>query len=184
MKTKVKTKKCAVCDEPFIPWYTTLQPTCSIKCTIKYNEEKEITKRFEKLKVEVQGTALLEKAARIVFQKFIRERDKHFPCISCGTKHSPQFDAGHYKKAEIFTGLIFEETNCHKQCCYCNGPIMHGNLDEYRKGLIARYGEDYVWELESIADANRVYSFSRHELIEIANTYKTKLRLLQANPKP
>ena len=62
---------------------------------------------------------------------------------------------------------------------------MHGNLAEYRKGLINRYGEEYVWELESISDANRVYKYSRSELIDIANKYKLKLKkLIQANSEP
>lgn len=62
---------------------------------------------------------------------------------------------------------------------------MHGNLVEYRKGLINRYGEDYVFELESISDANRGYKYSRSELIDIANKYKMKLKqLVQANSKP
>lgn len=179
--------RCLECNIKFKPKYF-LQKYCltnercinvSVKNVLNFNSPEAIEKRHEKLKVEVQGTALLEKAARAIFQQWVRERDKHHPCISCGTKHTPQFDAGHYFKAELYSGLIFEETNVHKQCCYCNGPNMHANLVEYRKGLIARYGEEYVWELESISNQNRQYSWSRQELVEIAAKYKRKLQELK-----
>jgi predicted nucleic acid-binding Zn ribbon protein len=180
MAKKTKSKTCPVCGNSFTPFYNSLQPVCSPKCALTFNSEKEVKKRFDKLKIEVEGTGQLEKAARIIFQQWVRERDKHHPCVSCGAVHT-KMDAGHYFKAELYSGLIFEEFNCHKQCCYCNGPHMHANLVEYRKGLIARYGEDAVLELEAIADANRTYKWSRSELIDIANTYKRKLKLLQAN---
>jgi len=85
-------------------------------------------------------------------------------------------------KAELFTGLIFDERNVNKQCSECNGVNMHGNVLEYHKGLINRYGQKYVDELDAIADDNRMKKFSRQELIDIANKYKLKLKkLLQAN---
>lgn len=189
MAKKVKQKKCPICETMFTPQFSTLQPVCGPLCAIKFNSEKEIKKRLEQMKTEVEGTTQLEKLARTIFQKWIRERDKDLPCISCGKTEAElgknMFDAGHFFSAERFTGLIFEETNVHKQCKFCNGTNMHGNLIEYRKGLIARYGEDYVFELESISDSNRVYKFSRTELIDIANKYKIKLKELQkANQKP
>lgn len=184
-KKPTKPKQCKVCEVLFIPQYTSLQVTCSIKCTIEFNSEKEIKKRVEQIKVDLGATKELEKAARVIFQKWIRERDKDLPCISCGRTSTMQWDAGHYFSAERFSGLIFEEDNVHKQCSECNGPKMHGNLEFYRLGLVKRYGTEFVEGLESIADANRVYKYSRSELIDIANKYKMKLKqLVQANSKP
>jgi hypothetical protein len=183
MSKKIKDKICPICENTFKPIYSTLQQVCSAKCALAFNSEKEVKKRVEKMKIEVEGTTQLEKLARIVFQKWIRERDKDFPCISCGATDIElgpnMFDAGHFFSAERFSGLIFDETNVHRQCKKCNGVNMHGNLAEYRKGLSARYGEDYVFELESISDFNRVYKYSREELVEIANKYKNKLKLLK-----
>lgn len=188
---KIKPKKCGYskCGKMFVPQYSTLQPVCSPKCAHLYNSEKEINKRFEEAQTESVTNKELEKAARLIFQKWIRERDKNEKCISCFRTINDiaptMWDAGHYFSAERFSGLIFEETNVHKQCKFCNGTKMHGNLIEYRKGLIARFGEDYVFELESISDANRVYKYSRSELIDIANKYKVKLKkLIQANSEP
>lgn len=184
MAKKTKSKTCPICGNSFTPYFSTLQPVCSPKCAVKYNSEKEINKRFDKLKIEATTNTELEKSARIIFQKWIRERDKNEPCISCPRKitdiEKTMWDAGHYFSADKYSGLIFEETNVHKQCKFCNGTLMHGNLAEYRKGLVARYGEDYIFELESISDANRKYTYSRSELIDIANKYKLKLKQLQA----
>lgn len=185
MAKKIKDKICPICNTPFKPVYSTLQQVCSPKCALTFNSEKEVNKRVKQMKVEVEGTTQLEKAARIIFQKFIRERDKNFACISCGTLSTNQWDGGHYLKAELYSGLIFNEDNCHKQCCYCNGPKMNGNLTLYRIGLVKRYGTEFVEGLESIADSNRFYKYSRAELIDIANKYKMKLKELQkANQKP
>ena len=101
---------------------------------------------------------------------WIRQRDKDSPCISCGVKNTGLWDGGHFFKAELFSGLIFDERNCHKQCRKCN-RFLNGNELQYRKGLIERYGESFVSELESISDANRVYKYSKTELIEIKNKY-------------
>ena len=192
MAKKIKPKKCGYseCGKEFIPTFSTLQQTCSAKCAISFNSEKEVKKRVQQMKAEVEGTTQLENAARIIFQKWIRERDKDLPCISCGKTNKDfigpyVWDAGHYFSADKYSGLIFEETNVHKQCKECNGTLMYGNLAEYRKGLVERYGEDYVWQLESISDINRSYKYSRSELIDIANKYKMKLKQLQqANQKP
>ena len=188
-KKTIKPKQCPVCPNTFIPQYSSLQQVCSPKCAVIFNSEKEVKKRVQQMKVEVEGTNQLEKAARLIFQKWIRERDKDLSCISCNKTDAElgpnMFDSGHFFSAERFLGLIFDETNVHKQCKKCNGVNMHGNLAEYRKGLINRYGEEYVWELESISDANRVYKYSRSELIDIANKYKLKLKkLIQANSEP
>jgi len=177
-KKPTKPKQCKVCEVLFIPQYTSLQVTCSIKCTIEFNSEKEVKKRVQQMKVEVEGTTQLEKAARIIFQQWIRERDKYQKCISCKNTNADigpkMWDAGHYFSADKYSGLIFDEDNVHKQCKFCNGTLMHGNLAEYRKGLIERYGEDFMFQLESISDVNREYKYSRSELIDIANKYKMK----------
>lgn len=181
MAKKIKSKKCPICGNLFIPTFSTLQPVCGPLCAIKFNSEKEVKKRVEQMKVEVEGTSKLEQAAKLIFQQWIRERDKHYPCISCGSIHT-KMDAGHFYKAELFSGLIFEEDNVHKQCCACN-QHMDGNLIQYRKGLVARYGSDFVEQLDGIADANRYYKYTRSELIDLANKYKLKLKQTQANPK-
>lgn len=107
--------------------------------------------------------------ARQVFQKWIRNRDKDKPCISCGTPFMDKVDAGHYKKAEIYTNVIFDEINTNSQCVQCN-QYLHGNEVEYRKGLINRYGIEVVEALEERAKKG-VYRYSIDELKNIIDKY-------------
>jgi len=172
---KVKPKVCKSCGHSFIP-FNTLTVVCSASCALKFNSKKEIQKRIKEMKTEVRTINDYRAVARAVFQKWIRKRDEDQPCISCGTFTSKQWDGGHYLKAEIFTGLIFDPINCNKQCAYCNGPFMAGNLIEYRKGLINKYSLNEVEDLEARADVNRSYKFTKAELIEITNYYKEKLK--------
>jgi len=169
----MKAKLCPVCEIKFKPTKP-LQQVCGLKCAIKYNKPKAIKERFKKMKLESARLPELRATARRYFQQYIRLRDKHLPCISCGTTEA-KWDGGHYLKAEIYTGLIFDEDNCHKQCAYCN-LHLDGNTTEYREGLIKRIGRVGVELLEARKDLARMYKFSPQELVQIAEEYKTKLK--------
>jgi hypothetical protein len=45
-------------------------------------------------------------------------------------------------------------------------------LIKYRQGLVNRFGEEYVKELEAEAENNRLKKWSREELELIIETYK------------
>jgi len=113
--------------------------------------------------------------ARKSFQKWIRLRDSDKSCISCNSSTADTFDGGHFYKAEVYSGLIFNENNCHKQCRKCN-RFMNGNELNFRKGLIARYGIDYVTNLDNICDINRVYKYTKEELIAKKLQYDIKIK--------
>ena len=117
-----------------------------------------------------------EAEAKRVFQKWIRKRDEGKPCISCGNYNPKQFDAGHFKKAEIYSGVIFDERNVHSQCSKCN-RFLGGNELEYRAGLVNRFGEVFVLQLEADAIKLRNYKYTKEELKEIKETYLKKLKL-------
>lgn len=108
---------------------------------------------------------------KLVFQKWIRlVKDKGRPCISCGSL-TEQTDGGHYLKAEVYSGLIFDERNTSSQCRKCN-RFLNGNELNYRDGLIKRYGKEYVEQLESEKDEKRNYKWSDEELENIKQKYK------------
>lgn len=144
------------------------------KATLKAKKPRlELEKAIHKSKQKTIKQLIND--ARIYFQKWIRKRDEHLPCISCGSFESKFWDGGHYLKAELYTGLIFNEFNCNKQCRKCN-RYLGGNESGYRVGLVQKYGAIKVEELESIKDKNRVKRFSRFELEEIKKKYKHKLK--------
>lgn len=103
----------------------------------------------------------------MLFNAFVRERDKNLGCISCGGKVE---QAGHYFSQGHHSNLRFDELNTNGQCIKCN-MFLHGNLIKYRQGLVSRYGIEVVERLEQKADEERLKKWSRNELDEIILTY-------------
>lgn len=110
----------------------------------------------------------LLKKAQSVFNSFIRTRDKLNGCISCGGDVD---HAGHYFAQGSHSSLRFDEMNVNGQCVGCN-TYKHGNLIYYRKGLVKKYGELMVEQMEREAIENRIKKWSRDELEEIISKYK------------
>ena len=114
----------------------------------------------------------LREKAISVFNKYIRERDKNLPCISCGHTHGRQFHAGHFKPAGANPQLRFNELNVHKQCSICNN-YKSGNLANYRINLIKKIGLQNVEALES---DKSVKKYSEQDYKDIIVTYTEKLK--------
>lgn len=133
--------------------------------------------KTKQMKESVKTLSQYEAEAKKVFQKWVRLRDEHLNCISCGTTKAKSWHGSHFYSANLYSGLIFDERNVHKSCDYCN-VFLHGNLLEYRKGLIDRYGLEYVEELEAESVNKRVYKYTKDELIEIKNVYNEKIKAI------
>lgn len=140
------------------------------KIVAKEKKQKEYHKKKE-WRAKNKSIQKLIQEARVVFQKYIRQRDQKKPCISCGNFYADIYDAGHYFKAELYTGLIFDERNVHKQCRACNS-FLHGNEAKYRIGLFNRYGTEFTRNLENDAISKRYYKFTREEIIKIKKKYQ------------
>lgn len=168
----MKPKKCKICKERFTP-KRPLQQVCSALCGAKYASnqkqkawKKEKKERKEKLKTRSEHLNELQR----VFNKWIRERDKDEPCISCGTQAKVQYDAGHYRSVGAHPELRFNENNVWKQCRKCNG-YWGGNLIEYRKNLIKKIGVEAVEELER--NDREPLKLSVDEIKKLKKKYKT-----------
>lgn len=179
---KMKKRKCKNCGAHFQK-VRPLDFACSIKCAIEWGRkvtrkriEKEGREETKAQKEMLKTLGDYEKEARREFQRWIRLRDKNETCISCGDP-TDKIDAGHYLKAELYSGLIFHPENVHRQCKRCNHRL-HGNEINYRIGLIQRIGEDRVRWLEENKDRLRVYKYTKQELIDIKNNYKQKIKTL------
>ena len=113
---------------------------------------------------------LIKKAEKL-FNKYIRERDLGLNCISCDRPIKP-LQAGHYYAVKV-SSMRFDELNVHGECAGCNGfDIDH--LIGYRKGLVKRYGEDYVKVLDIKFDYYKKNGFKweRDYLQQIIDKYK------------
>ena len=177
-------KKCRVCKTKFEP-FNSLQQVCSTACALQKAQKdfqkdaerkaKEQRKwiREQKAKVKSRGEHLKE--AQQAFNAYIRERDRHRPCISCGTYTAGQYHAGHYRTTKAAPELRFEELNCHKQCAQCNN-FDSGNIVEYRISLIQRIGQEAVDWLEGPHEAKH---YTTDELKEIKRKYRAMRRELE-----
>lgn len=177
------TKDCASCGKPFQP-RNSFQKVCfTPKCAKGYATKlRKVAKAVDRAKREsLKRIPDLIRAAQKEFNAYIRERDAGKPCICCGQPLGSgdvggAYDAGHYRSTGSASHLRFDERNVHAQRKFCNRHKA-GRAVDYRVGLIGRIGLEAVEALE--AD-NTPRKWTREFLIEIAATYKAKLKALLA----
>lgn len=186
-----KPKTCTECKAKFDPW-TSLQKVCSPACALAAgrkqiqkakdatDKERRAWVRKEKTRLKTRGEWL--KDAQTEFNKFIRVRDKHQPCISCGSYPDnsglitgSRVDAGHYRSVGACPELRFEELNCHAQCVRCNQHLS-GNTVEYRIRLLQRVGPETVEWLEGPHDPKH---YTIEDFKRIAKHYRKAARELE-----
>lgn len=180
-----KFRKYGLCYSCYPTWlYSTDVGKLEIeKATLKAKKQIEAKKRKEKseLKESLKSISKIISEIKPIFQKYIRLRDKDLPCISCGNKNPADWCGSHYFPAGVYSGLIFDERNCHGACnSYCN-MYLSGNLVNYRIGLIERYGEEYVLKLEQDSLNLKQYKYTREELQQIKEKYKLKIKQYERN---
>jgi hypothetical protein len=190
--TKVKPKACAKarggCGAKFIP-ARPMQCACSQPCAqafvAKANAKKAAKaaaddKRKTKAQLEALKTLpTLAKECEKEMNRWVRLRDWHLGCISCGKPFNPDqiggsCDAGHYRSKGSAKHLRFDERNLHGQCKHCN-DYLAGNPTGYRRGLIVRIGPDEVEALEA-DQAPRKYT--RQDLREKRDFYRAEANAL------
>jgi hypothetical protein len=176
---KLKPKKCRYCKLEFMPYKST-QVVCGIQCSIKYINAKTKEKALKDArKRKKEGLELLmtnsqwKQKFQVVFNKYIRIRDKYKGCVSCETSLiNRKFDAGHYYPT-TYEGIRFDERNVHGQCVPCNRD-KHSNTHEYRKRITNRITpEDLKWLDEN---RHRKLKLSTPEIKELIEEYKKKIK--------
>lgn len=123
-------------------------------------------------KLAVQPRSYFIKQAQQAVNAYIRERDKHLPCVSCGTLSAAQWDAGHYRTTAAAPQLRFDPRQIWKQCSVCN-QHKSGNLVPYRAELIRRIG---LAEVESIEGNHDRHRWTIEECKAIKAEYQQKLK--------
>lgn len=155
------------------------------RITGKKRAEKEEKQRKYKEKLENKSIQRLIQEARTPFQKLIRIRDHCKKCICCDRPlpfNIGDYDAGHYLKAQLYTGLIFHPDNVNGQLIYCN-KYEHGNENGYKDGLIKRIGLDRYNNLNNIKNSLKEYKYSKEQLIKMKNYYNKELKLVEKGLK-
>jgi len=173
-----KMRKCRApeCDNVFTP-YNSLQMWCSPSCGYKLSQLKLAKANNKQAKQEFKDNDKKYWTERAVksCNRYIRERDKDNPCISCGRYHTGQYHAGHYGTSAARSELRFNELNIHKQCAPCNNH-KSGNLVEYKINLNCKIGIKAVDWLES---NKHVYTYTIEDLKFIVEWYDWKYKQLK-----
>lgn len=177
LTTKPKDKVC-YCGRAFTP-ARPLQAVCSASCAVRKAKKdraesvkaERASTKARKEKVKTNGERKAE-AQAAVNKWIVHVRDKDQPCISCGRFHDGAYHAGHYRSRGSAPHLALDPRNLAKQCAPCN-MHLHGNLLEYRKGLIARHGLCFVEELEADQTPRHL---SPQDYDAIKEDYKNRLK--------
>jgi len=180
----MKLKTCKQCKTKFAP-ARPLQAVCGPMCGLERAKKTRLTaeKKQDRTKREALKTIpQLIKEAQVEFNAYIRERDKHQSCISCGTPLPKEavgggFDCGHYRSTGSAAHLRYDERNAHGQCKQCN-RWGAGRAVDYRIGLVARIGLASVEALESDNDPVK---WDRDTLRQVKVIYRAKTRELKRN---
>lgn len=173
-----KTCKNPDCKKRYQPTQP-LQQVCGPLCaTILTRKRKEKAWKKEKRKAIKDLMTHKDWVKKLVpiFNKYIRLRDKHQPCISCGKPLTGKYDAGHCFPAGHYANLRFHEDNVHGQCVECN-QHLHGNQAEYLLRLPDRIGKASYQRLLEARGMNVKHSIP--ELQEMIERYKKKVKSLE-----
>lgn len=176
---KVYQRKCLVCKDKFTPKNNT-QICCSGSCALEYikkQRSKEWREQKKVIKQSLETKSEVLKAAQIVFNTYIRLRDKNKNCISCDKKLvGNDVNASHFFSVGAYPNLRFNEDNVHNSCISCN-QHKHGNQKEYDLRLPNRIGVERYNKL--LEDRNKPLKMSLDEVKELIYIYKQKIKELK-----
>jgi hypothetical protein len=129
------------------PMQTVCSPICAARIVKAKNSQERAQFKERKAKLKTNGER--KAGAQAALNRWVvHGRDVDQPCISCGRFHQGANHGGHYRSRGSAPHLALDPRNVHRQCYPCNVQL-HGNLINYRLGLIARYGVEYVEALEA-----------------------------------
>ncbi len=171
--------RCKNCKEKFEPVRFNQKYCLNKMCVDAWVQEAKV-KNWQKKKKQMQSDLEtvqdIVKAAQMVFNKYIRERDKDELCISCGKKINGVKHASHYLSAGGHSAVRYNEDNVWVSCYKCN-VMLSGNQIEYRKRLIQKIGVERVEWLEN--NGNIVKKWTKEELKLLITEYKKKTKQLE-----
>lgn len=176
--------KCKHCKEKFTPRFSSLEKYClkTDEC-IKAFSDSVKAKKWKSDKAVMKNSLMTHKdylkLLQVVFNTFVRTRDKDLPCVSCGCNMTNRKgDASHYFSIGSSPNLRFNEDNVHLSCVPCN-QFSHGNLIEYGLRLPFRIGTVKFNKLTE--DRNVIAKYSIDEIQQMIIEYKAKIKAMIKN---
>lgn len=182
--------RCANCRKPFTKLRMTMK-VCGAECGEIYGRKVSLEKAEKQKRKEAKAERLdtrerkeklktksdVAKELQVIVNKYIRERDllAGYGCISCGTKSTPRWDAGHFRSIGSAAHLRFDSRNIHLQCAKCNS-FLAGNLLAYKENLPERIGQKVYDEL--VADQMPRH-YTKEDLQGLKACFREKLKELK-----
>jgi len=161
------------------PWMLAFQEKQKRKAVAERKAKIRVERAVDKskrAKLKTNGEKKAE-AQSALNRWVVHGRDKDQPCISCGRFHQGANHGGHYRSRGSAPHLSLDPRNVHRQCAPCN-VYLHGNLINFRIGLVKRYGLAYVEELEADQEP-RHYSGADYDAIKA--DFVQRLKQLKGN---
>lgn len=163
-----KSRRCSNCRKKCPPeniLTSNLRAFCSMECLMDFTKSEKGKKlikeavvrqdRQDRAKVREKQKTRSQwlSEAQSAFNAYVRWRDRHAGCISCGSraenKYGGNYDAGHFRSRGSAPHLRYHLWNVHKQCVKCN-RFRSGAVSEYRVSLIWKLGHEKVEYLETL----------------------------------
>lgn len=185
-RAATKLRKCAVrtCRQPFAPardFVTWCRPDCGAAIAdAKVQKAKAATAKREAAEhraklADVKPLQHWLKRTEVVVNHFILTRDAAQGCISCGTRKTVQWEAGHFLSVGSHPEIRYHPGNINKQCHRCNHQLS-GNQAAYRIGLVERRGVALVEELEG---PHPTAKYTREALAAVRKQFAADTRALK-----
>ena len=176
----VNPSKCAACRAEFFrlrPKQKACKPECAQQLAQAQrlkDERRQDKAKLADLKPLSHWLDLTQKTVNA----YVRTRDAHLPCVSCGTMNASGWDAGHFFSRGARPNLRFEPLNIHKQCQKCNRFASADVQAAYRQEIERRIGSDMLQQLGGDHEPRKS---TRAQLEEIRAHYRAKLRELRSH---
>lgn len=159
-------------------WNSTIQPTecpaCQLAKAMQRNKGKAKAPKERSTPTpwrDKRTDAMIVHVQSKIVNPYIRERDNEAWGGKSISDNGRISDAGHYYSVGAKPGLRFCVQNIHGQSASGN-RFKGSDAINYRAGLVRRYGEAYVKELDHLAMLSEgVKSLDRYNVILIAETY-------------
>ena len=108
-------------------------------------------------------------------------------CVTCGfvgpwkgnAIGGGSIETGHFI-ASRRASILFEESNAHPQCKYCNRHL-HGNHGLYEQWMRRAYGPEQIERLQQLKNTSR--TFTRDELVDMRLEYAGRLKAAEERMK-
>ena len=142
------------------------------------------SKKPVKAKKKPKSIARLRNDVADLVQRLVRlkaaDSNGMVKCWTCPTvKHWKEMQGGHFIERGKTATKILEE-NIHPQCPGCNmyGMKHASKILEYRREMVAWYGEEFVQWLED--EAKQTVRHTRQELATLSADYEAQIKHFEA----